>query len=117
MCNCNKRCNNTTFHRLVSAAVSNSTLVLTVDHDTNIADEEPFIFKGNLTVKIGNLITGAPIPVGININGATIPVWNKFGVQIQSNEVPKFARGYYAENDGTPHVILLTTPVTNDFLF
>lgn len=115
--NCN--CNNNRFcnpfaHRLLSATAG-TTLVLTVTNSTNIADEEPFWFYANGS--INSLIPAAPLPVEIEVNGAVIPLWNKYGVQIQSNEIPRKAKGYYSENGGTPHVILNTTPITNDFIF
>jgi len=115
--NCN--CNNNGFynpfvHRLVSATAGTS-LTLTVTNSTNIADEEPFFFSAN--ANISNLIPAAPLPVEIEINGAAVPLWNKYGIQIQSNEIPRKARGYYSADETTPHVILITTPVTNDFLF
>ena len=107
-CNCNNKFYNPFAHRLVSATAGTS-LVLTVTNSTNIADEEPFWFYANGS--ISNLIPAAPLPVEIEINGVAVPLWNKYGVQIQSNEIPRKAKGYYLENSGTPHVILITTPV------
>lgn len=113
-CNCNNGFYNPFAHRLITATAG-ATLVLTVTDSTNIADEEPFWFYAN--ANIGSLIPAAPIPVEIEINGVAVPLWDKYGTQIQSNEIPRRARGYFADNGGTPHVILITTPVTNDFLF
>jgi hypothetical protein len=108
-CNCNNKFYNPFAHRLVTATAG-TTLVLTVTNNTNIADEEPFAFYANGS--ISSLIPAAPLPVEIEINGAAVPLWNKYGVQIQSNEIPRKAFGYYSADATTPHVILITTPIT-----
>lgn len=105
-CNCNNFYNPFA-HRLLTATATATAVELTVTNSTNIADETPFWFYANANIVS---VPAEPLPVTIEINGTQIPLWNKYGVQILSNQIPRRARGYYSENDGTPHVILVDTP-------
>lgn len=105
MCNCNGL-----VHK-VSDVTNNTTYVnLTVSNDTNLSSLEKFYFVCNKD--ISEFITGGPIPVTVNINGADIALKNKYGIQIKSNKIPRRNVGaYVVPTDSTsPYVILFNTP-------
>lgn len=81
-CNCN--CNDT--HRVLTVTNSGTNIVLTATDTTNIGNLERF----NLVCRkpVSSLVTGAPLPVTINVNGVAIPVKNAFGLPLMSNLVP-----------------------------
>lgn len=105
MCNCNNN------HRVVTVTVSDTNVVLTVTDPDNIGSLERF----NLICKkpISSLVTGAPLPVQININGVVSNVKNSFGLPLMSNVVPwgLTCGRYVVEGTGetaTSYVILKT---------
>ena len=74
-------------HRVVTVTNTGTAIALEVMDSTNIGDMERF----NLIVckPISALVTGAPVPVTVTINGvAGIPVKNAFGLPLMSNVVP-----------------------------
>lgn len=97
-------------HIVNTVTVSASSVALTVTNADNISENELFIFRCPKCVN--ELITTAPIPVTVNINGADIPIKNMYGKQILSNSVPKRSKnGRYmvdsASGAAVPYVILL----------
>lgn len=117
VCNCNCN-NNPSAHWVISdgSTVSATAVELAVTNSTNIADHSPFHFRANNNVINLSAVTGAPVPVTININSTAIQLWNKFGEQILSNQIPRRAFGYVSLGGTTPHVILITTPKENDYV-
>lgn len=55
--------------------------------------------------------TAAPVPVQLTLNGVAVPLWNRFGNPVYSNELKtrKVYRGYFG-SEGTAHVIAINTP-------
>ncbi len=108
MCNCNNT------HRVVTVTNSGTAIELVVTDATNIGDMERF----NLAVykPISALVTGAPLPVTITLNGvAGIPVKNKFGLPLMSNLVPwgKTCGRFIQDGDTTTadaSYVILKTP-------
>ena len=105
MCNCNN------FHRVTLVTASDTNIVLTVTDSNNIGSLERF----NLICKkpISSLVTGAPLPVQINVNGVAANVKNAFGLPLMSNVVPWGVTygSYVVEGEGetaTSYVILKT---------
>lgn len=98
------------------STVSATAVELAVTNSTNIADHEPFYFRANCNVINLSGVTGAPVPVTININSTAIQLWDKYGEQILSNQIPKRACGYVSLESATPHVILLNTPKENEYV-
>ena len=97
-------------HIVETVTATATELTLTVTNDTNISNLEDFIFKTGCK-SIGDVVTGAPIPVVITVNGAAVELRNRFSLQIQSNRVPRRALGtYVVPPTGAPFVILHTTP-------
>ncbi len=105
-CNCNCGCNGSRFaHRVVTITAG----ALTTTNSDNINDKDPYRFYANRSI-VGQLPDTAT-PVTVEVNGAQVPLWNKYGVQLLSSAIPRKAYGYYSEED-TPHVILVDTPET-----
>lgn len=105
MCNCNN------VHKVQTATVSGSNLVLAVTNSTNISSLD--CFKLLVCKNIGATVTTAPIPVQITINGTAVALNNKYGVQIYSNELPcrkMYCGSYVVPSTGSPYVILFNTP-------
>lgn len=97
-------------HIVNTVTAGASSVSLTVTNADNISESELFIFR--CPKCISELITGAPVPVTINVNGADVPLKNMYGKQILSNRVPKRSRnGRYmvdsASGTAAPYVILL----------
>jgi hypothetical protein len=118
VCNCNVNLNNPFAHWVVSdgSTVSATAVELAVTNSTNIADHEKFYFRANNNVINLSGVTGAPVPVTILINSTAIELWDKFGEQILSNQIPKRAFGFVSLESATPHVILLTTPQEDNYV-
>jgi len=95
-------------HRALVATVG-TTLQLVTTNSDNINDRDPYKFFAN--GKIINNLPQTPVPVEVQVNGAFVPVWDKFDEQILSSAIPRKAEGYYTEA-GTPHVSLIDTPET-----
>lgn len=109
-CNCNiNTCNgNRFFHRVIGATAGTS-FELTTTNSDNINDKDPYNFIANAWFI--QTLPDTPLPVTVEVNGAQVPLWNKYGVQILSSAIPRKAFGYYSE-EATPHVILINTPET-----
>lgn len=110
--------NNPLAHWVTSngSTVSATAVELAVTNSTNIADHTPFYFRANQGVINFDAVTGEPVPVTININSTAIQLWDKYGEQILSNQIPKRAFGYVSLESTTPHVILLNTPKENEYV-
>lgn len=105
MCNCNNR-----IHRLETVTNNGTNVILTVTNSTNISNKECFelVLCGR---NIDDFVTGAPIPVLVNINGADVALLNKYSEPVMSNRVPRRSQGaYVVPTSGSPYVILFTTP-------
>lgn len=105
MCNYN--------HRVATVTYNGTSVALTAINSTNIGNKEPF----NIIVykPISSLVTGAPVPVTIEINGvAGIALKDRFGLPLMSNRVPrgKTCGTFIIDNSGeTPETyVILKTP-------
>lgn len=108
MCNCNT-CKFDHYLEGVTATTTN--VALTVSNSTNISSLEPFnIITG--CRRISEVVTGAPLPVQIVVNGTAVSLLNRYSLPVLSNRVPRRAQGtYVVPASGTPYVILHTTPL------
>lgn len=100
--------NNT--HKTVNATVTDDNLILSVTNDTNISSIEDF----NLItcIPISDTVTGSPIEVRVEVNGASVPLYNRYSLPILSNRIPKRAKGSFVTNaSGDSYIILHTTPL------
>jgi len=87
--------------------------LLTVTNATNVGNFDPFCLI--MTIDPDGVITGAPVPVTITINGTAVPVVDIWGYPITTDVLgvcrTKY-KGRYIEND-TPH-ITLTNVLSNE---
>lgn len=103
-CNCNN-CGSRFSHRVTGITAG----AITTTNSNQINDKDPYRFYANAWV--ANNLPETAIAVTVEVNGAQVPLWNKYGVQIETSAIPRKAFGYYSE-ETTPHVILITTPET-----
>lgn len=105
-------CNKCSFdHYLEAVTATAATVDLTVSDSTNISSLEPFnIITG--CRRISEVVTGAPLPVQVTVNGTAVALLNRYSLPILSNRVPKRSKGTYVvpTGGGSPYVILHTTP-------
>lgn len=95
MCNCN-------IHKVTTVTVDGNSMILNFNTGVSANNKDKFNFV------ICTIIpsTATPVPVLITVNGANIPLLNKFGNPVYSNELRKrkLYLGYFGSQD-TPHVI------------
>ena len=106
MINC---CN--TFHKSTALTVTGGNLVITVTNSTNIASLDDFEFV--LCQKPSTVVTTAPIPIQITINGTAVSLLNKYSLPIYSNRLcvrKKYYGSYVVPATGSPFIILWNTP-------
>jgi len=109
-CNCNPN-----FHKVTAlASVGETTqtgVLMTVTNDTNIASLD--YFELVLCTNPGGVVTGAPVPYTIEINGAAVALNNKYGLPIYTNRLhtrKRYYGSYVVPSEGDPYVILWNTP-------
>lgn len=103
-CNCRK-------HVVTKVTATDTNVALTVSNSTNISSLEEFNLTVPCRVNISDVVTGSPLPVQVIVNGTAVSLLNKYSLPIQSNRVPRRAKGaYVVPTSGTPYVILWTTP-------
>lgn len=95
-------------HKVYNITSTATNLILFVSHSTNIGNGERFIFYfPQCGKKIRNVITGAPLPVLVNVNGVNVQVIDSNGQAILSNDVPRRSDGRYIVPDtGAPYIQL-----------
>lgn len=109
---CNSNCNrcNRQCHKVETVTATATNVVLTVTNSTNISSLECFNFSVGCK-NISDVVTGAPLPVQITVNGTAVNLLNKYSLPILSNRVPCRSRGaYVVPTTGDPYVILFDTP-------
>lgn len=108
MCNCNNN------HRVLTVTYSGTAVQLTATNTNDISSLQPF----NLICckPVSSLVTGAPVPVTITINGiANVPIRDDLGLPVLSNRVPRGKTcGTYVvnleEEAGEQNYVMLKTP-------
>lgn len=102
MCNCCEIIN-----KVTTITASTTELVLGFTPDLGAVNEQKF----NFVVCTAIPSTPTPVPVQLTLNGNPVPLWNKYGNPVYSNELRtrKVYRGYYG-SEGTAHVIAHNTP-------
>lgn len=95
------------FHCATGVTVGADAVVLTFSSPVSVTDKDRFCFK--LCQAIPE--AGSNLPVQVTVNGAPVPLWNKYGNPILGSQLRnrKYI-GYYGAT--TPHVILTNTPLT-----
>ena len=103
-CNCNK-------HVVSKVTATETNVALTVSNSTNISSLENFNLSVPCNVNVSSVVTGSPLPVQIIVNSTAVNLLNKYSLPINSNHVPRRAKGaYVVPTSGTPYVILFTSP-------
>lgn len=80
--------------------------LLTVTNSTNVGNFDKFCLL--LTICPNSVITGAAVPYTVTVNGANIPILDKWGYPITTDRLctRKLYLGRYIESD-TPHITLV----------
>ena len=102
-CDCN-------LHRVTGLTQTATNVQMTVTNSTNISNLDRFDLV--LCVNPSTVVTGGPLAFSINVNGAEVPLRNKYGLPISSDRLNMRKRycGAYV-NDGTnAWVVLFNTP-------
>lgn len=104
-CDCNYY-----LHKTTTLTVGDTAVNMTVTNDTNIASLD--CFELILCQCPSNVVTGAPLPYTITINGSTAQLYNKYYLPIYTNRLKprKKYRGAYVNNGTDAWVILFDTP-------
>lgn len=100
MCRFNCNCK---FYKVQSATVDGNSLILSFANPVTANDKDKFSFVICTVIPS----TATPVPVLVTVNGANIPLLNKFGNPVFSNEIRnrKLYVGYYG-SQATPHIII-----------
>ena len=99
-------------HRVENITATATNVVLTVSDSTNISSYDKFDFHIPAFKSIRSVLTGEPLPVLINVNGANISVLDKNSEPLLSDKVPRRSQGrYIVPATGAPFVILYNTPL------
>jgi hypothetical protein len=95
-------------HRVINITTDGTNLILTVSNSTNVGNNERFKFYfPRCSQRISNVITGAPLPVLVNVNGANVQLIDSYGRAVLSNRIPRRADGQYVvPTTGEPFVRL-----------
>lgn len=114
-CNCN--CNtNPYFHKTtalqsVEESGGNAYVRMTVTNSTNIDSLD--YFELVLTINPNTVVTGAPVPFQINVNGVDVALKNRYSRPINTNRLnvrKRYYGAYVAPVGEDPYVILWNTP-------
>jgi hypothetical protein len=97
MCNCQN-----SFHRVNSITAGTSNITLSFTTPLTVVNREIF----NFVICTSLPSTTAPLPVLISVNGSTVPLLNKYGNPVYSNELRNRKPYYgYFGSQSTAHVI------------
>lgn len=110
-CNCNPN-----FHKVTSLTASTTAVNMTATNNTNISSLD--YFEMILCVDPRSVVTGAPLPYTITVNGTAVDLKNKYGLPIFTNRLhtrKRYYGSYVVPSTGTPYVILWNTPNCPEF--
>ena len=96
-------------NHIVYNVTSNGTnVILSVSDSTNVGDGERFVFYFPRCSKtIQSVVTGAPLPVLINVNGVNVQLIDSNQQAVESYRVPRRSDGrYIVPETGEPYVQL-----------
>ncbi len=83
-------------HRVIDITSDGTNLILTVANSTNIGNNERFKFYfPRCGQRIRNVVTGAPLPVLVNVNGVNVQLIDIYDRAVSSNRIPRRADGQY----------------------
>lgn len=104
-----------THHKVTSLTVGADAVNMTVTNSTNISSLDDFDLL--LCVNPDLIVTGAPLPYTITINGTAVPLVNKYKLPIYTNRLQTRVPycGAYVEEASGVYVILFDTPSCSRF--
>lgn len=104
-------CNCFNFHRVTGLAAGEGQVTMTISNGTNISSLDPFELV--LCLNPNTVVTGAPVPYKITVNGSEADLLNKYSLPIYTDRLrmrKRYYGSYVAPAEGTPYVILWNTP-------
>lgn len=102
---------NPNFHKVTSLTATATEVTMTVTNPTNISSLD--YFELVLCVDPRSVVTGAPLPYEITINGTAVALLNKYSLPIYTNRLctrKRYYGSYVVPETGDPYVILWNTP-------
>ena len=105
-CNCNPN-----FHKVTNLTATANSIDMTVTNSTNISSLD--YFELVLCVNPNSVVTGAPLPFRVSINGTEVSLLNKYSLPIFSDRLrirKRYYGSYVVPTTGSPYVILWNTP-------
>lgn len=84
---------------------------MSITNDTNISSLD--YFELVLTINPNTVVTGAPVPFKITVNGTAVNVLNRYSLPINSDRLnvrKRYYGAYVVPAAGDPYVILWNTP-------
>ena len=105
-CNCNPN-----FHKVTNLTATATSVDMTVTNSTNISSLD--YFELVLCINPNSVVTGAPLPFRVSINGTEVPLLNKYSLPIYTDRLcirKRYYGAYVVPTTGDPYVILWNTP-------
>ena len=96
-------CNCSHLHKTTALSTAG---LLTVTNPNNVGNYDPFCLI--LTICPNAVITGAAVAYTVTVNGAAVPIWDRWGYPITTDKLSTrtLYKGRYIES-ATPHVTLM----------
>ena len=103
-------CCNPHFHKVTQLTASEDAVNMTVTNNTNVSSLD--YFELVLCVNPKTVVTGAPLPYTLTLNGTAYPLLNKYALPIKSNRLCTRKRYYgsFVSSASGQYVILWNTP-------
>lgn len=104
-------CSNPNFHLVTALTETSGDVVMTVTNPNNISSLD--YFELCLKINPNTVVTGAPAPYKITINGSAVSLLNKYSLPIKTDRLQvrkRYFGSYVAPATGDPYVILWNTP-------
>lgn len=98
------------FHKVTALTAGETSVNMTVTNSTNISSLDDFQLV--LCVNPASVVTGAPLPYTVTVNGTAYNLYNKYALPIYTNRLKtrKVYNGAFVTNGNTSYVILWDTP-------
>lgn len=95
--NCFCGCPNIHFSNTLTYVADTSLTIATTD-STNIVSKQPFCFV--LRQRVSDVVTGAPVPVFLTVNGASANLYDKYHLPVTSDQLKcrTIYKGWYVSN-------------------
>lgn len=104
-------CQCTNIHKVTSLEATADDVVMSITNSTNLSSLD--FFDLVLCVNPNTVVTGAPLPYKILVNGEEVGLYNKYSLPIYTNRLhtrKRYHGAYVSEPDSGSYVILWDTP-------